>query len=78
LQPGVDKPYGANTRLTGTSLGTIATPTVTPMLSTTVSNYGYVGVPLPLTASIMEIPQALKVDGYGNSDHSAIAHFKIA
>jgi 2-hydroxy-3-oxopropionate reductase len=34
-----------------------------------------VGVPLPLTASVMEILQALKVDGYGESDHSAIARY---
>lgn len=34
-----------------------------------------VGVPLPLTSQIMEILQALKVDGYGQSDHSAIVKF---
>ena len=34
-----------------------------------------VGVPLPLTASVMEILQALKVDGKGQSDHSAIAQY---
>ncbi|MFZ5828104.1 MAG: 2-hydroxy-3-oxopropionate reductase [Bacillota bacterium] len=31
-----------------------------------------VGVPLPLTASVMEILQALKVDGMGDLDHGAI------
>jgi 2-hydroxy-3-oxopropionate reductase len=30
------------------------------------------GVPLPLTAAIMETLQALKVDGLGDSDHGAI------
>lgn len=34
-----------------------------------------VGVPLPLTASVMEILQALKVDGKGQNDHSAIAQY---
>jgi 2-hydroxy-3-oxopropionate reductase len=34
-----------------------------------------VGVPLPLTAGVMEILQALKVDGMGNSDHGAIVRF---
>jgi 2-hydroxy-3-oxopropionate reductase len=34
-----------------------------------------VGVPLPLTSQIMEILQALKVDGEGQSDHSAIVKF---
>ncbi len=39
-----------------------------------------VGVPLPLTSAAMEILQALKVDGLGDADHSAIARFyeKIA
>jgi len=31
-----------------------------------------VGVPLPLTASVMEIMQALKVDGHGDADHGAL------
>jgi 2-hydroxy-3-oxopropionate reductase len=34
-----------------------------------------VGVPLPLTAAVMEIMQALKVDGMGKSDHSSIVRF---
>ncbi|CEP66272.1 Hydroxy monocarboxylic acid anion dehydrogenase,HIBADH-type [Moorella glycerini] len=34
-----------------------------------------VGVPLPLTAVIMEILQALKVDGLGDADHGAIIRF---
>ncbi len=34
-----------------------------------------VGVPLPLTASVMEILQALKVDGKGQNDHSGIVEF---
>lgn len=33
------------------------------------------GVPLPLTASVMEILQALKVDGLGDADHGAIVRF---
>ena len=32
-----------------------------------------VGVPLPLTSSVMEILQALKFDGKGQNDHSGIA-----
>ncbi|MDD5169150.1 MAG: 2-hydroxy-3-oxopropionate reductase [Syntrophales bacterium] len=34
-----------------------------------------VGVPLPLTSMIMEIMQALKVDGKGGNDHSGIVQF---
>ena len=34
-----------------------------------------VGVPLPLTSSVMEILQALKVDGKGQNDHSGIAMY---
>jgi 2-hydroxy-3-oxopropionate reductase len=34
-----------------------------------------VGAPLPLTASIMEIMQALKVDGLGDSDHGALVRY---
>jgi 2-hydroxy-3-oxopropionate reductase len=34
-----------------------------------------VGVPLPLSAAVMEIMQALKVDGMGDSDHGAIVRF---
>ena len=34
-----------------------------------------VGVPLPLSAAVMEIMQALKVDGMGESDHGAIVRF---
>ncbi len=34
-----------------------------------------VGVPLPLTAQVMEIMQALKVDGMGDADHSAVIRF---
>lgn len=34
-----------------------------------------VGAPLPLTSMVMEILQALKVDGMGQSDHSAIVRF---
>ncbi|GEA15701.1 2-hydroxy-3-oxopropionate reductase [Moorella sp. E308F] len=34
-----------------------------------------VGVPLPLTAAMMEILQALKVDGLGDADHGAIIRF---
>lgn len=33
------------------------------------------GVPLPLTSQVMEILQALKVDGMGDSDHCSIARF---
>jgi 2-hydroxy-3-oxopropionate reductase len=34
-----------------------------------------IGVPLPLTAAVMEILQALKVDGMGELDHGAIVRF---
>ncbi len=34
-----------------------------------------VGVPLPLTAMVMEIMQALKVDGKGQNDHSSIVQY---
>jgi len=34
-----------------------------------------IGVPLPLTAGVMEILQALKVDGLGECDHGAIVKF---
>jgi 2-hydroxy-3-oxopropionate reductase len=33
------------------------------------------GVPIPLTAGVMETLQSLKNDGYGASDHSAIVRF---
>ncbi|MDL2209646.1 2-hydroxy-3-oxopropionate reductase [Desulfovibrio sp. OttesenSCG-928-O18] len=34
-----------------------------------------VGVPLPLAASVMEMMQALKVDGLGDADHSALVRY---
>lgn len=34
-----------------------------------------VGVPLPLTAAVMEMMQALKVDGLGNDDHSSLIKY---
>ena len=34
-----------------------------------------VGVPLPLTAGVMEIMQALKVDGCGENDHGGIVKY---
>ena len=34
-----------------------------------------VGVPLPLTSQVMEILQALKIDGKGQNDHSSIIQF---
>ena len=34
-----------------------------------------IGAQLPLTAAVMEIMQALRVDGHGQSDHSAIARY---
>ena len=34
-----------------------------------------VGVPLPLTAGVMEILQSLKIDGAGGDDHSAIVKY---
>jgi 2-hydroxy-3-oxopropionate reductase len=34
-----------------------------------------VGVPLPLSAAVMEIMQALKVDGMGECDHGSIVRF---
>ncbi|MEO6036347.1 MAG: 2-hydroxy-3-oxopropionate reductase [Verrucomicrobiota bacterium] len=33
------------------------------------------GVPLPMTATVMEMMQALKTDGMGNLDHSALARY---
>jgi 2-hydroxy-3-oxopropionate reductase len=33
------------------------------------------GVPLPLTAAVMEMMQALKTDGLGDADHSALVQF---
>ena len=36
-----------------------------------------IGVPLPLTAGVMEMMQALKVDGLGDADHcSLVRHFE--
>ncbi|ECB9840874.1 hypothetical protein FLY10_05735 [Salmonella enterica] len=32
-----------------------------------------VGAQLPLTAAVMEMMQALRADGHGNDDHSALA-----
>ena len=39
-----------------------------------------IGVPLPLTANVMEMLQKLHADGHGQEDHSAIAKYyeKIA
>jgi 2-hydroxy-3-oxopropionate reductase len=34
-----------------------------------------VGVPLPLTAAVMEMMQALKVDGMGDCDHSSLIRY---
>jgi 2-hydroxy-3-oxopropionate reductase len=34
-----------------------------------------VGAPLPLTASVMEIMQALKIDDFGDSDHGAMVRY---
>jgi 2-hydroxy-3-oxopropionate reductase len=34
-----------------------------------------IGVPLPLTAAVMEIMQSLKVDGKGNNDHGGIIQY---
>lgn len=34
-----------------------------------------IGVPLPLTAAVMEMMQALKVEGYGDSDHGALVRY---
>lgn len=34
-----------------------------------------VGAPIPLTASVMQVLQSLKLDGEGQSDHSAIVKF---
>jgi 2-hydroxy-3-oxopropionate reductase len=33
------------------------------------------GVPLPLTAAVQQMLQALKVDGMGEADHCALARF---
>jgi len=32
-------------------------------------------MPLPLTASVMQMMQTIKADGYGSNDHSALARF---
>jgi 2-hydroxy-3-oxopropionate reductase len=34
-----------------------------------------IGVPLPLTSAVMEIMQALKVDGKGNDDHGSLIRY---
>jgi 2-hydroxy-3-oxopropionate reductase len=34
-----------------------------------------IGVPVPLTSGVMEIMQALKVDGKGGNDHGGIIQF---
>ena len=34
-----------------------------------------IGVPLPLTSAVMEIMQALKVDGMGDNDHGSLIRF---
>src|SRR5664280_2234064 len=34
-----------------------------------------VGVPLPLTSAVMEMMQALKVDGLGDADHSSLVKY---
>ena len=34
-----------------------------------------IGVPLPLTSAVMEIMQALKVDGMGESDHGSLIRY---
>ena len=34
-----------------------------------------IGVPLPLTASVMEMMQALKVDGMGDLDHGSLVRY---
>ena len=34
-----------------------------------------VGMPVPMTASVMEVLQLLKADGFGQKDHSAIAKY---
>ncbi len=34
-----------------------------------------IGVPLQLTASVMEIMQALKVDGLGDADHGSLVRY---
>lgn len=34
-----------------------------------------VGVPLPLTAAVMEMMQALKIDGKGNDDHGSLVRY---
>ncbi len=34
-----------------------------------------VGVPLPLTAAVMEMMQALKIDNMGDADHGALIRY---
>ena len=44
-------------------------------LANTLETSHEVGAPLPLTASVMEIMQALKIDDFGDSDHGAIVRY---
>lgn len=44
-------------------------------LANALSSAHKVGVPLPLTSQVMEIMQALKVDGKEKNDHSSIVQF---
>jgi 2-hydroxy-3-oxopropionate reductase len=34
-----------------------------------------IGVPLPLSAAVMEMMQALKVDGMGDADHCSLVRY---
>jgi len=50
------------------------------LLGTAIETGHEVGVPLPLTAQVMEMMQALKVDGKAANDHSGLVQYyeKIA
>ena len=44
-------------------------------LATALDTSHELGVPLPLTASVMEMLQALKVDGQGDADHCSLVRY---
>jgi 2-hydroxy-3-oxopropionate reductase len=44
-------------------------------LANTLETAHELGVPLPLTASVMEMMQALKNDGHGDEDHCSLIQF---
>lgn len=45
------------------------------MKSSFIGSSHELGFPLPLTAAVMEMMQALKVDGLGDADHGSLVKF---